>query len=264
MREIHTYKYKKTTIQSSLCIYAYLSTARFLFFLLSRHPLSVTLRHLVSWVSQGEVTTGLYEGNKTTQPPSPAHANSTPCAHTHTQKKKTPPAVFSQVKQCMISGKILIQVCRGERDNGQLTQSREHVGVGEGGGESPSIFLQFTHLPLVSDSSICSSSLFFVFWLQLFCFCDLFNVVSVLSWIKLLFSRVLSSVPILCDYCFTKIFLISASLRKARIAEFSVIRRIFYFILLWETSQMKYLLQLNATLVNATVTVEESLKELLP
>lgn len=53
-----------------------------------------------------------------------------PPPHTHAHiGTKTPPAVFDLVKQCMISGKILIQVHRGERDNRQWTQVRECVGV---------------------------------------------------------------------------------------------------------------------------------------
>lgn len=71
--------------------------------------------------------------NKTTPPPPPyveTQLRLPPSTHTHAHiGTKTPPAVFDLVKQCMISGKILIQVHRGERDNRQWTQVRECVGV---------------------------------------------------------------------------------------------------------------------------------------
>lgn len=59
--------------------------------------------------------------------------------------------MFGQVEQCVISGKILMQECRGQWDNGYLCEGQR----ARGWRESPSIFHRLTHLPLDTTRVLC-------------------------------------------------------------------------------------------------------------
>ena len=114
-------------------IWTQLISLCFYFYLFSRSQLSVSFPEFQSQKHSEVNSMREFQGlNKTTQPP----------------------PRFGQVKQCTISGKILIQVCRGEGDNGQLTQRRVCVCVGVYVWVV-TIYLSMvhTHLPLVSNGS---------------------------------------------------------------------------------------------------------------